>query len=204
MIEIKISIPPVATVRGWFNCAKMFFKKIARFLNSPEIGVKPPTFVGDTLQLEVQNVRGGRAFPKVFLEDVTDAACKKTGVVTSPIEVYRLESLEPICLAGGARAVFGILSEVVVDGIGSCLRVNTVLINNGIKSRGQMFLSEPCPLAQQKELRLTYRVVFYSTNDYWTALEPDESLLYSVTPLPESGKYVLQSVKSPVARKTRR
>jgi len=105
---MKISIPSIDTVRGWINGLRRSFKILRTILLPPAIEVKLVGEVQGCWQLEVRNAGHGVAIPKVFLEDVTDGNGKSTGKVTSPVEIFRLHSTEPLRLFGHARGVYGI------------------------------------------------------------------------------------------------
>src|SRR5258708_7152241 len=116
------SVPSLETILGWIKGAIPILKRAWMTLNGPAIGIKLLACDATEWQVEVTNVRGGVAVPRVFLEDVTDDKDRTTRIVTSPVEVYRLESLLPIRLFGNARAVFGILS-VDNNAAGPLLRI---------------------------------------------------------------------------------
>jgi hypothetical protein len=159
--------------------------------------------VHDGWQLEVRNSWGGVAVPRVFLEDVTDGKGQSTGVVTSPVEVYRLNSLEPIRLFGKARAVYGVLFVDRDRPAGPCLgvcTVNTTKRPDGgdERVRGAVPVNTAAPLDQQGEIRLTFRVVFYSPNKPEEEVT-DEVFKFSIIPSTTTGGYDVRPIKLPLA-----
>ena len=182
-------------VASWAKAGWSMIRDFCRKLNSPVVGAKLLPAVGNDFQFEVRNVRGGTAFARVFLEDVTDDNDRSTGVVTSPVEVYRYDSLELARLFGTARGVYGILSVDRRHQVGPALRVNTILTDrNGVRSRGEMFVSGPAPLEGQQEIRLTIRVVFYSDDGGRTELTDADSK-YFARPLLIPGDYEVGPLK---------
>jgi hypothetical protein len=198
-----ISIPSVETVRGWVEVMASVFMRVWTNLYAPVIGVRLLPPVRDTWNLEVRNVFGGVAIPRVFVQDVVamiDGRAHSTGDVTSDVEVYRSESLDWIRLSGASRGLFAILSVDRTQAAGPRLRINTVTTDTQdgeeVRSRGQLFINSPAPLAQQAEFRLEIRVDFYDPNDPLRKIT-DKAICCSVHPVPGTGQYVMRVIKSP-------
>src|SRR6266404_3992587 len=71
-------------------------KRIWRDWSGPEIEAKLLHPKPSTWLFEVQNTRGGTAICLVYLQKVTDGKDNDSGEVTSPIELYPSETLDPV------------------------------------------------------------------------------------------------------------
>jgi hypothetical protein len=89
---------------------------------------------------------------------VTNEKGMSAGAVTSPVEFYRLQSLEPLRLFGGARALYGLNVS------GDCIWMNTIVVQEkgGEEDRtiGRFSFVGPRP-SWATEIRLEIRVVLY-------------------------------------------
>ena len=198
---MDLSFPYFDVVRGWVQALFSFLKwlvKAAKGVNLSTISVKLLGRVGDTWQIEVRNVGWGDAVPKAFLEKITDDKGRPTEKVTSRVEIYRLDSLEPIVLSSkNARAVYGILSIDWRHPAGPYPRLDAVITEREgekvVKKKGEMLLNEPGLLEQQHQIRLEIRVVFYPPGNEQELT--DAMIVYSVTPA--TGGYDVRPIRPP-------
>ncbi len=107
------SIPPYETVLSWAKGLLPMFKRSWQRLNGPAIEARLFHPKLSTWQLEVRNTRGGVAISRVFLQIVADGKDNDIGEVTSAVELYPSETLEPVRLFGNARAVYSKVDPIV-------------------------------------------------------------------------------------------
>jgi hypothetical protein len=147
--------------------------------------------------LEIRNVGGGVAIPRVFLNDVTDEQDRFAGIVT-PVEIFISPEPGLPRLFGEAKIFCTILNVDWTRQEGPSLYFYyPAILNQDRKEERKPWairLVGASPLEQQKEIRLAIRVVFYSADDPQKELM-DKILRYSVKPLPDSNEYRVRQLK---------
>jgi len=187
-----------AQIIAWFKGLLPMIKRFVSYINGPAIGIKLLSPVNEIYNLEIRNIRGGVAIARVFLCDLTGADEQFTGRIVSPIEICQGNTIEWPRLFGQSRALFPILMVDRHNAKGPSLLHKAVgIFSHGggcSKHPSSSTLIPPSPIQEQKEIRLTIRVVFYSVDEPHTELM-EKFLRYLVRPLPEQGTYEVRLIR---------
>jgi hypothetical protein len=190
---MAIPIPSYETVASWICGLLPKLKRFWNDLNGPRISAELLYLKPSTSRLEVKNCGGGTVFVKAFLHKVTDREGNESGEVTSEIELYASQTLEPVRLHGKARSLY----SFYVCSPGVLLFSTTThvsLIDGEKKSAGIVSIRIPESSDSQGETRFQFRVVFYSSQESQEELM-DELVEYSISALPNGEGYTIRQIK---------